>query len=247
MQAARDSWDAYPWEEFDSQLYADTNYGEMREDDRQFVAAIQDAFVAADLPRLAAGLDVGPGPNLYPALAMLPFCETITLWEYASPNIRWLEREVRAYSSLWDPFWDVLSRHPRYGSIDDPRAALAAKAMVRQGSALDLPVHQWDVGTMMFVAESFSASREDFDAAVLGFVRALRPGAQLAIGFMERSQGYFVGEHRYPAVDVCVDDVRAVLEPVTERLDLLRVGKPGGPLREGYDGMILATGRVGGG
>jgi hypothetical protein len=108
----------------------------------------------------------------------------------------------------------------------------------------DLPEQRWDVGSMMFVAESISTSWDDFRAAVSGFVRALRPGAPLAIAFMENSRGYRTGQHRYPAVPVTVDHIHDVLEPITDQLHLHRIGKPRRPFRAGYDGMILATARA---
>ena len=61
---------------------------------------------------------------------------------------------------------------------------------------------------------------------------------------MANSQGYAVGQRRFPAVAVSEGDVRASLAWATEELDILRIGLTGSPLRDGYSGMILATGRI---
>lgn len=235
-----------PWDDFDPRWYVNRNYAELREDDLTILCALQDLFADAELPESAAGVDVGCGPNLYPALTMLPYCDTITLWEYAAPNIAWLDNEVPSYSVLWDPFWDVLAAHPRYGLMDQPRAALAARAIVTKGSVFELPEHQWDIGTMLFVSESISERWNDFRAAMLGFSRALKPEATFAVAFMEGSQGYSVGRNQFPAVSIGVDDVHQILQPTTDQLEILRIGLPSRPLRAGYSGMILATGRAGG-
>jgi len=237
--------DEYPWDDFDADWYADRYFGDLRGDDREILETVRDFFTAADLPSPvceAEGIDVGPGPNLYPALAMLPLCGTITLWEHAPPNVRWLARELPSYGRRWDPFWAVLARHQLYRAVGDPRAALAARAIVHHGSVLDLPERRWDVGTMLFVAESFSPRPADFEAAISSFVRSLKPSAPFAIGLMENSEGYQVGARRFPAVAVDAEDVRDSLEPATAGLRVSRIGATSPPIRAGYSGMLLATG-----
>jgi NNMT/PNMT/TEMT family len=230
------------WDEFDPRWYVNHYFGEPQAEDRQIVSTLRDLLADAALPRGAMGVDVGCGPNLYPALAMLPFCEEITLWEFATPNVHWLEREIRSFSALWDPFWGMLAEHDRYRRIDDPRAALASRALVHQGSVFGLPPHRWDLGTMLFVAESFSSERDDFDHAVTAFIRSLTPGAPFAIGFVEGSSGYRVGRHEFPAFAVFADDVHEALEPITAELDVDPISTAESSARPGHAGMILATG-----
>lgn len=98
---------------------------------------------------------------------------------------------------------------------------------------------------MFFVAESISACPEEFKAAVLRFIGALRAGAPFAAAFMERSAGYDVGDIRFPAVSVGEDGIRSILEPVAAELHLKRIGIDGDALRDGYEGMIVVCGRVG--
>jgi hypothetical protein len=61
---------------------------------------------------------------------------------------------------------------------------------------------------------------------------------------MEGSLGYEVGGHVFPACSVTSKEVRAALAPFTEgNADIRPVGMPGGALRPGYEGMIVACGR----
>ncbi len=233
----------FAWDSFDSCSYLTHNYGTLRDDDRQIVEGVRDFFAPLDPAMVRQGLDVGSGTNLYPALTMLPLCDKITLWEYASSNVRWLRREVRRYSQSWDGFWDLLSQDPLYKSVEDPRAALVRKALVRKGSIFDLPVSRWDVGTMFFVAESISADVREFQAATQRFVRSLKPGAPFAAAFMKNSTGYDVGDRRFPAVAVDVDDVHDCLAGSAEDVKIERISAAN-PLRTGYDGMILALGKA---
>jgi len=235
----------FQWDDFDSSWYFDNNYKVLRDDDRQIIEIVRDFFATLDLPshRYRYGIDVGAGTNLYPALTMLPLCDEITLYEYATSNASWLQREIRSYSPSWDPFWDLLIKEPLYKSIDSPRKVLAAKAHVEAGSVFDLPELRWDIGTMSFVAESISSELTEFQAALGSFLRSLRPGAPFAAAFMENSLGYDVSTHRFPAVAITAEDVETCLAGYAEDLEIRRIGTTS-PLRDGYEGMILAIGIV---
>jgi hypothetical protein len=245
----------YPWNEFDSNSYFQHNYSALWHEDLQIVETIRDFFFKADRsagreksppPEWSAqGLDVGSGTNLYPAMAMLPFCTELTLWEYSASNADWLRGEIRAYSESWDTFWKQFALSPPYQGIAEPRAVLAERARVHRGSIFDLPAASWDIGTMFFVAESVTSHRDEFERATRRFVDALRPGAPFAAAFMENSTGYPVGSRCFPAVPVTTEIVRNCLEDVTGSLDVHRVDSGAEPFREGYTGMILAMGMVG--
>jgi hypothetical protein len=236
----------FPWDDFDSSWYLDHNYRKLRDDDRQIIEIIRDFFVTLGISnqRYKHGIDVGAGTNLYPALTMLPLCNEITLYEYATSNVSWLQREVHSYSPSWNPFWDLLTNEPMYKSINSPRDILASTARVKKGSVFDLPKLQWDIGTMFFVAESISFELVEFQAALRSFLKSLLPGAPFAAAFMESSLGYDVSAHRFPAVAITADDVKTYLTDDTEDLKIHRIGVTSSPLRNGYEGMILAIGRV---
>ncbi|GAA2743216.1 SCO2525 family SAM-dependent methyltransferase [Kitasatospora cinereorecta] len=242
-----------PWDLFDSVAYHNHNYSSLRSDDRQILAAVRDHFLAALAstdPASLRGIDVGAGTNLYPSLAMLPWCREITLFERSERNVAWLRNEVVRYGDNWDEFWAVLcEREETYPEVADPRARLAGVADVRQGDLFDgLPGTGYDLGTMFFVAESLTTAHEEFETAVDVFARALGPGAPFAVAFMENSLGYEVGELSFPACRIDSTDVVASLAGyAAPGLRVERIEVPGEPLlREGYTGMLLALGRRGG-
>jgi hypothetical protein len=233
----------FPWDEFDSVSYQKHNYIGLRLDDRKLLELVRDYFGSIAPDGTLDGVEVGAGSNIYPALALLPWCKKITMVEYSARNVAWLDNEVRSYSPTWDPFWDLLCDQPGYRAVLDPRVALASRACVSKGSIFQLPTARWDIGTMFFVAESISRRRSEFDAAVGRFLGALRPGAPFAAAFMEGSEGYTVGTCDFPAVAVDAADVRACIEDRADELHVDRVGIIGDDvLREGYTGMILARG-----
>jgi hypothetical protein len=252
----------YPWDDFDSADYFRHNYSALRHDDQQILEAMRDFFPKADPntggtgklvdgrvadERPLRGLDLGSGTNLYPSLAMLPFCADLTLWEYSARNTAWLQRQIRSYAESWDTFWKVLAQASPYDGVADPRAMFSGRAHVHRGSVFDLPSAEWDMGTMFFVAESLTSSPAEFEAATHRFVAALRPGAPFAAAFMENSTGYTVGAQDFPAVAVTRETVGGCLEKVGRDLDVQRIDSGNAPLRDGYSGMILVLGTAGAG
>lgn len=232
----------FPWDEFDSSWYYTHNYKVLRDDDRQIIEVVRDFFATLEPLSLSNGIDVGSGPNLYPALTMLPLCDKVTLYEYAASNVAWLQHEIRSYSSSWNSFWDLLAQEPLYKAIDSPREALAAKASVERGSVFKLPDSRWDIGTMFFTAESISSTPSEFRVALQRFIRSLRSGAPFVAAFMENSRGYTVGTRSFPAVAITVKDVEDCLAENTENIKIHSIGLTDNPLRAGYAGMILVTG-----
>jgi hypothetical protein len=241
--------DQADWDGFDSDWYFKHNYASMRDDDRQILERMGEFFSANVVPSDTArfGLDVGPGTNLYPTFAMLPFCKTITLWERSKANIEWLKREKSSFRPSWDAFWGQLSGFRRIRAMGgNPRGRLAHSAMVCQGSIFNLPERRWDMGTMFFVAESITSDYDEFRQATTRFVRSLKPGAPFAAAFMEDSKGYTVGEYQYPAVPVTMAHIEDCLSGVTSGKPEIVPITSEHPLREGYSGkMLLALGLAG--
>lgn len=236
----------YDWDHFDPLWYVERNYADLRDDDLRIVQIVRDYFgrvLDPDRP-VTRGIDVGSGPNLYPALTMLPFCSEVTLLERGALNVDWLRSQVLSYSRIWDRYWDRLAFQDAYGRIEDPRRELRTKAIVSRDDLFKLSRRRWDVGTMFFVAESISDQEREFKAAIERFIGSLRPGAPFAAAFMRDSAGYYVDRLRFPAVAVSEVDVKDALAPHVDDLDIRPI-RSEIPLRDGYHGMIVALGRAG--
>ncbi|MCO8275401.1 SCO2525 family SAM-dependent methyltransferase [Actinoplanes sp. TRM 88003] len=251
------------WDAFEPHTYWKHNYAFFRGDDQRFLRLVRDFFgdqpAPTDTRRI--GIDVGSGANLYPALAMLPLCDEITLLEYGAQNYAWLEDQVRRYSTRWDPFWRMLREHPTYAKYArHPRARLASMGRPLRGSLFDLADQpaRYHVGTMFFVAESITDDPDEFRRAMDAFLGSLLPGAPFAAAFMRNSTGYRVAAEEYPAFRVDEDGISEYLESKADVRLIVAVDKrgqfinadnvpdtvPTWGLRDDYDGMILALGHA---
>lgn len=238
------------WNSFDSEVYCNKHYGHLRDDDQEIAGIVRDFFAENCTNRrglMRRAVDVGPGSNLYPSLAMLPFSHTIELYERAWSNVTWLRQQrTDGFGTNWDAFWDVYQDNPVYrryaARTPDVRADFRRKIKVRSGNVFRLPARRWDLGTMFFVACSLSSQHSEFVLAIRGFVRSLKPGAPFAIAFMINSHGYHVGDGWFPAVPVDKPDIEAALIPAVSRRGLqMRAIASHDPVRPEV-GMLLATG-----
>jgi len=241
------------WNTFSSDAYWQHNYCLLQPEDQEILNRVSQFFARAFADRAPArrGVDVGSGTNLYPALLMLPWTDQILLTDYSANNVGWLREHVDDDGDAWSwsGFWRELQNTDGYDRIGAPREKLRKAcagepgyAGIEQRSVFELPTAQWDLGTMFFVAESITQDPGEFRRAVERFVGALTPGAPFAAAFMAGSKGYEVGDAEFPALGITPDDVRRHLgdlgaselsvEPLQTR-----------PLvRDGYEGMIVATG-----
>jgi NNMT/PNMT/TEMT family len=242
-----------PWNRFSSEDYWRRNYGELQAEDEEIVRQVSQFFAVAftGRPRAGRGIDVGSGTNLYPALLMLPWTERILMTDFSWSNVDWLRRHLAEDSGAWTwrPFWDEMQGAERYTEIDNPREHLQAAcrsepgyAGVEQLSVFSLPKARWDLGTMFFVAESIGEDVGEFRDALACFAGALKPGAPFATSFMAGSRGYLVADTRFPALPITPDDVWQHFTGLGVgdlRVELLRTKHR---VRDGYEGMIVATG-----
>lgn len=245
------------WDRFPSKHYWRENYERLLPVDQEIIGRVSSFFISAFAGRRPArrAIDVGSGTNLYPALLMLPWTEQILLTDHSASNIDWLRRNVADDDGpwTWQPFWQQLQEQAGYQRISEPRKALReacadelGHAGIEQHSVFGLPRAQWQLGTMFFVAESITEDPAEFRAAIDGFIGALQPGAPFAAAFMEGSDGYPLAGTNFPALQITPADVAKCLTDLRVSKLSVEQAKTPVPVREGYEGMIVATGIVDG-
>jgi hypothetical protein len=249
-----------PWDRFSSDKYWRANYKSMQPADQEIICRVGGFFAKAfaGRPRAQRALDVGSGANLYPALLMLPWAEQILLTDYSESNIRWLRLHVLGNDKsdapwTWQPFWEELHELEGYNRISEPRrllrdacSGITERAGIEQLSLFKLPQAQWQLGTMFFVAESMTEDPAEFNEAIGCFIGALQPAAPFAATFMAGSDGYPVDGIDFPALHITPDDITQSFTELGASQLSVELTRTTHKVREGYKGMIVATGIVGG-
>jgi hypothetical protein len=245
-----------PWSYFSSDDYWRRNYETMLPEDQEIIRRVSPFFIHAFARRGPAqrAIDVGSGTNLYPALLMLPWTEQILLTDYSDSNVRWLRHHAVDEDAAWtwQPFWRELAELDGYDRISEPRkqlmqacAARVEYAGIEQRSVFELPKARWQLGTMFFVAESITEDFAEFRTAIDCFVGALEPGSPFATAFMADSAGYAVDGTTFPALRIKVDDVAKRFSELGVSELSVELNRTPHRVRDGYAGMIVATGIVG--
>jgi NNMT/PNMT/TEMT family len=241
------------WNTFSPNDYWRRNCSKLQAEDTDIVRVVSRFLASAFAGRAPAqrAIDVGSGGNLYPALLMLPWTEQILLTDHSESNVSWLQDQVADDTDpwAWHLFWQEMRAAKRYSDVDEPRERLREACVGEPGfagierlSIFDLPEAQFDLGTMFFVAESITGAAEVFRAAVGCFVGTLKPGAPFAAAFMAGSNGYEVADAVFPAVPITPDDVTRHLTALGVRDPSVELLKTSHRVRDGYAGMIVATG-----
>ncbi len=237
----------YQWALFDSEAYFQHYYGEPHPDDELVIKCAVDALKTAPPPSGKLDIiDVGTGPNLIPFFCALPRARSLTAWEFAESNVRWLKEDI-AREDLrpqWQHFWRVTRE--AYGSPwqlpDSPMADLRAKAVVKQGSVFDLPLQQWDAATMFFCAESITGEMSEFEAACESFARCVRSGGMLCAAFLVHSGGYEVSGRPFPVLHLTPEAIETVFSRYATNIKAELIGIVEREIRSGYSGFIFLTG-----
>ena len=91
----------------------------------------------ADRPPRSAGIDVGSGTNLYPALLMLPWTEQILLADFSESNVSWLHGQLADDTAPWPwrPFWQEMREAEGYSDVGEPRKRLREACVSEPGYA----------------------------------------------------------------------------------------------------------------
>ena len=232
--------------QFDPETYLAHYYNEPHPDDDLVLKLTCEALKTAQPSRPLDTVDVGTGPNLYPLFAALPRARTLTAWDYAKPNIDWLNNELAkdTMRPQWEHFWTVareaLGRRRRASGKSDLRTA-DEKTRPHQGSIFDLPKRNWDAATMFFCAEAVTNVQSEFDEACACFAKSVRPGGTLVAAFLVNSASYELDGVRSPIMTLSEGSLQATFKKVASNVATRPIGIVKEEVRSGYTGMVLLT------
>jgi hypothetical protein len=227
------------WNKFQSSAYVGINYSTIHEEDKQIINSL--LIVFSGHKKLKKALEVGVGPNLYPAMVIMPYVENLDLVEYSKENVAYLVNNINNINQDWELFRKYLYARDK---VYKPSIfkQLICKVRIKQGSIYTLPSNQYDLVSMFFCAESITDHYPTFARASYRFVRSAKKGGLVLAAFMEKSKGYTVAGVRYPAVSITKEKVYKIFKPILSDMEVINIRKSNKALRDGYSGMLLVVG-----
>jgi len=190
---------------------------------------------------VATSLELGAGPNLYPLMLAAAVSRRIEAVEPSAASLDYLERQLQADT---DPSWTTFYERCRQlqPALPPSLAQALSRVHVRPGSAADLPVEHYDLGSMHFVAESCTEDINEFQDICRMFASSVRPGGYLIAAFMENMGRYQVGTgSQWPGCRVDQASVREAFTPLVADMTTSRVDFDTTGPDYGYTGMVLLT------
>lgn len=229
-------WDQWPVDAYLAEIYRELHPSD------DSVIQHHSAFYRSLAPGSArTSVELGGGPNLYPLMLAAAVSRHIEVVEPSAASLGYLAGQLRDGA---DPTWSVFyDRCRELQPALPPTLALALSGVsLRRGTAADLAVDHYDLGSMHFVAESATEDVEEFRDICHMWARSVRPGGHLIAAFMENMGRYQVGTGpQWPGCRVDERSVREVFGPVVAEVSTSRVDFDTTGPDYGYTGMVLMT------
>lgn len=230
------------WERFDTGGYVADNYASVHPLDREVIAALSPHYAAIPAGSLAASLDVGTGPNLYPLMLVAAASRRLEAVDCSTPNLRYLERVCQEGAGQgWRRFWALCRDHNP--ALTDDVDDVLRRLQVRRGDAFALPRRRYDLVSMFFVAESVTGVAAEFEQLCRAFAGAAVPGGHLVAAFMAGMPSYELGGECLPSYPVDEGAIEAALHGHADDVTLRRLA-PDPTLPYEHDGVLLLTARA---
>ena len=225
--------------------YSDVEPDEL-ETIRFFVGAIETASPGEPV------LFFGVGPTLHHVFLAAPHVSEIHLGDYLPENLReiqrWLDRDPDAHD--WRPFVRYTLECEGVASPTDDQIGMREElTRARITRLLEVDARQAPATTERYAtvvsaycADSATADRATWEAYMRNIAAHVRPGGLFITSALRRSDGYRVGDRRFPSANVDERDLRAVLadafdDPTVEARELAEHES------QGYGGIVLASAR----
>lgn len=238
------------WEDFEASEYMNRNYSEMILEDREIIQFVVDRLEKADLPQdgFRCAVDIGTGPNLYPAMLLAPYIQeggSLELIEYSSTNRDFLKKMLEDHEN--DEIWKHFEAAMVSRGGNKYRGALErakSLATISAGSIFELPREHYDAVTSYFVSESITISRREFRQALLSLVSSVKEGGVIIVAHMVGSLGWYAGKGtRFPSLRLDMDDLEEVYSSLDVTFEMHVVDGADDKIRDGYHGMAVVVAR----
>jgi hypothetical protein len=237
--------------EWDPRRYLADYYAAVEPDERHTIAYL--VGIADGLPPAQSVLVFGAGPTVHHAVPFALRARVIDLSDFLPDNLleieRWIARQAGAHD--WRPF--VQHALTCAGEAADDRAVVEREAQTRARIGRLLPSDLrraaplgdepsgYDVVVSTYCADSATDDKATWALYMARIATLVRPGGLLVVAALRRCRGYRVGGRTFPSANIDEADLRQVLSPLTDALDVQARLLPE---RHGYSGILLASGRV---
>ncbi|RUP65987.1 hypothetical protein SSPNP10_22370 [Streptomyces sp. NP10] len=229
------------WDSWPVQDYLAENYRDLHPSDAAVIAHHSAVYRGIEAGSAARTVEFGAGPNLYPLLLAAAASRRIDAVEASTAGVRYLVGQItRGPDSSWEQF-HALCRELNPDLPPTLPEALAAVHVVHS-DVRNLKPGTYDIASMNFVAEGVTEDFTEFADFCRRFAHSVRPGGRLVAAFMENMPTYRIGPaSQWPGCPIDPSVVTAVFSPLTDDLQVTRIGSDPTLPDYGDSGMVLLS------
>lgn len=238
--------------EFDPQVYLKNYYAGPDSEDR-FVTRFM-VMALRHMPTNLLTLELGGGPTLFAVATLAPQSREIHFCDYLQANLnevqRWLAGDPNAFD--WQPYIKMTLKEE--GLPVTPAAVAHRTADMRRkvtrlltcnalaAKPLGCITQKYDLVVAQTSLDAMSADIDQWKWVMRNVCRTLvAPQGRLLISVVSGTQGYSVGDKRFPVLPLTVDDVYQGYIEAGFKADTFQVETMTAPDARDYVGLISAV------
>lgn len=238
------------WKEFDTLEYLNRNYMKrILPEDQEIIKTTVETLAQINHNHTYKNiLDIGCGPNLYPALLIKPFTAsdaTIHMVDYAEQNLKYMKQLIsnKNLQDTWKQFENLMVSI-KGSTYRESIEKVTSIMQVEWGDIFNLEKERFDAGLSFFVTESISSDFGVFQKATHSFLDSIKSKGIVIAAHMLGSHSYFAGEGtKFPSTKINKKQLLETYEPLLDIVHISTFGHDsGGAVRTGYSGMALLIG-----
>lgn len=195
-------------------------------------------------------IEVGCGPTLHHAVALIPFVEELHMADYVQANLKhiqyWLENSPNAHN--WDTYIrEIIALEHTKETVQDRKKALRQK--ITTLTKIDLkkkyPLASgatYPLVASFYCADSIAQTKREWQTYMRHLFHVVAPGGTLILSALHRATGYQVGKHAFPSANITANDMREIFiqhQFSHNRLDIHEAPVPEWN-EEGFDSILIA-------
>lgn len=195
-------------------------------------------------------IDVGSGPTLHHAIALIPYVDELHLSDYVIDSFThvrsWLNNAPHAHN--WDAYIkEILALENTSETVEQRKALLRKKITLL--TKIDLkkrkPLASGDtypLVTSFYCADSIAQTKSQWQSYMRHLFALLAPGGSIILSALHHAQQYKVGMHAFPSANVTKDDLFEAFLNSSFRRNRLDIHDA--PVsewnEEGFDSILIA-------
>jgi len=172
-------------------------------------------FLRSRTHPFSKAIDVGAGPTLHHAIALIPYVAELHLSDYLTNNLKhirkWLDSAPDAHN--WDTYIkEIILLENTKETLNERKALLREKITLL--TKIDLKKQhplasreKYPLVTSFYCADSIAQTKSQWRSYMRHLFQLVAPGGAIILSALHHAQQYIVGVHAFPSANITQGDL----------------------------------------